>query len=1406
MEGVIELNKQQLIGELKKRKLPTTGNVNTLRNRLKSFFEEQLNGLDQEIERIQNEEEVVQNRFESLSFIDKKIEEKRRELERLKQSRLNAEVHQREEAGFYNHRDFDLDSENGSNVIVNGGLDYRRNDQVNSTMNVNRSAAMFTFRDIENSMNTFSGSDNYGIECFIEEFEENARMLKWNDDQRVVYGKRLLRGKAKLLIRTVVCSTWVQLKKELHKEFGKKLSIAEAHRLLQSTKMQQGDDTGEYVLKMRELARNNNIDEKSLVEYIVEGIHDYHSNKVILYGASSIEELKIKLLAYEKFKGGLKDKNPKNKQLTDSKTKDNASEPKKNMNERSSNSKENKRCFLCGDSSHIQNACPTKEKGLKCFKCNDFGHRACDKICPKYEGKREEKIKDSSSLNFLSGARSIKEVEMCGKKIRALFDTGSEINVIKSNLFQKLKISYDIGSARKFIGLGGAKIVSNKFFMGKVGVDGEVFDSKIFIFDDNEIEDDLIIGMELMLPHRVTFECGQIKMEKLNENVEEMGSSKEVTRIMNIVVDGDELDGIPEKVKSLIENYRPKKPKDTDIVFDIQLEDDLPVYTRPRRLANVEKEIVEKQIEEWIKEGVIKRGSSNYAATVVVKTKKNGKHRICIDYRKLNKKIIRDRFPTPNMEDVLETLQDSLVYCTIDLKNGFFHVPVGEKSQKYLSFVTHSGQYLFLKTPFGCCNSPAVFMRYINEVFRDLINKGIVIVYMDDVAILAKSEDEAIERLKIVLDVAAEAGLQISWQKCQFLKRSIEFLGHVVENGTIRPSPAKQEAVRKFKELKNVKEVQSFLGLTGAFRKFIKDYALIARPLSNLLRKGVQFKFEEEEKKAFGMLKLKLIQEPVLKMYRQNAETQLFTDASKLGFGAILMQKSADDDQFHPVYYMSIKTSPVEEKYDSYTLEVLAIVKALEKFRNYLLGTKFKIITDCEAFTKTMQKQEIIPKIARWVMAMQEFSFEIEHRTSEQMKHVDAFSRVLSVVSVEDNLTIKIRKMQNEDNGVNRIRTILQHQDSYEAYMLRNGILYKYVSGRDLLVVPEAMEAEVIKASHGNGHFGIKKVEEDIGQQFFIVKAKEKIKKFIGNCVQCILIERKRGKGEGFLHPIDKGDSPLDTYHIDHLGPMVATTKLYKYLFVVIDAFSKFTWIYPTKTTNAKEAIDKLKIQQQIFGNPRRIISDKGTAFTSDDFKQFCEIENIQHIKTTTGMPRANGQVERVNESIIPVLSKLALDNPEKWFKYVSSVQQALNGTFHRSISTTPFKLLFGVNMKSKLNLNVLEALEESFIKQFEKQRDEERDEAKKQIIRIQDENSSQFNKKRKQAKSYDINDLVAIKRTQFVNGNKLAEKFFGPYRISKVKSNERYDVIKEGNHAGPKITSTSAEYIKSWCSSEADE
>lgn len=206
------------------------------------------------------------------------------------------------------------------------------------------------------------------------------------------------------------------------------------------------------------------------------------------------------------------------------------------------------------------------------------------------------------------------------------------------------------------------------------------------------------------------------------------------------------------------------------------------------------------------------------------------------------------------------------------------------------------------------------------------------------------------------------------------------------------------------------------------------------------------------------------------------------------------------------------------------------------------------------------------------------------------------------------------------------------------------------------------------------------------------------------------------------MHSIEKGEAPLDTYHIDHLGPMVQTRRLYKHLFVVVDAFTNFVWIYPTKSTTVKEVLDKLKFQQQTFGNPRRIISDKGSAFTSDEFTTYCNDEKIEHIKTTTGMPRANGQVERINRVIIAALTKMSIEDPTKWYKHLPSIQMAINSTYNKSIASKLFKLLFGVDMKQKIDSNVVEALEESFAQQFSDQREETRKKAKEQILKIQKE------------------------------------------------------------------------------------
>ncbi|GFY31813.1 transposon Tf2-6 polyprotein [Trichonephila clavipes] len=315
------------------------------------------------------------------------------------------------------------------------------------------------------------------------------------------------------------------------------------------------------------------------------------------------------------------------------------------------------------------------------------------------------------------------------------------------------------------------------------------------------------------------------------------------------------------------------------------------------------------------------------------------------------------------------------------------------------------------------------------------------------------------------------------------------------------------------------------------------------------------------------------------------------------------------------------------------------------------------------------------------------------------------------------------------------------------------------------------MQAELIKLIHENGHFSVGKTEEIVKQEFFIPNLSNVVKKVIVNCVPCILANKKTGKKEGFLNPISKESIPLN-------------------------AFTKFTWLYSVKTVSAESALEKLKQQQKTFGNPIRITSDRGPAFTSKLFNDYCDEENIQHLQIATGVPRGNVQVERIHRTLIPVLNKLSLDDSTKWYKYVDRLQRILNSTISRSTKWTPFELLVGIKMHNKEDILIKDLLLEEMAKELLEQREFLRNDAKKNIETLQSENRKTYNRRRKKASLYK-GDLVAIQRTQFGAGLKLRPKFLGPYKVTKVNSKDRYEVAKVGQHDGPNSTTTSADLMK---------
>lgn len=245
--------------------------------------------------------------------------------------------------------------------------------------------------------------------------------------------------------------------------------------------------------------------------------------------------------------------------------------------------------------------------------------------------------------------------------------------------------------------------------------------------------------------------------------------------------------------------------------------------------------------------------------------------------------------------------------------------------------------------------------------------------------------------------------------------------------------------------------------------------------------------------------------------------------------------------------------------------------------------------------------------------------------------------------------------------------------------------------------------------------------------------------------------------------------------------------------------------IYPVKSTDADEVIKKLELQREVFGNPFRIIADKAGAFRSKALEDYCKDNNIVRHLITTGVPRGNGQVERLNRVIIAMLTRLSINDPKQWFKFVNQLQTTINSTVTRSTGSTPFELLVGVKMRTKEDVELANQLDESLRQDFCENRQQQRQLAKSNIAKIQEENKKTYNRNRKEAIKYKVGDLVAIKHTQFGVGRKLCPKFLGPYEVTIVKRNDRYGVSKIGQHEGPNVTSSAADLMKPWSSLEDD-
>lgn len=827
--------------------------------------------------------------------------------------------------------------------------------------------------------------------------------------------------------------------------------------------------------------------------------------------------------------------------------------------------------------------------------------------------------------------------------------------------------------------------------------------------------------------------------------------------------------------------------------MSLKLRCEEPVVYNPYRMSVSEKEVLRGIIEELLDNGIIRESVSPYASPVLLVKKKTGDFRLAIDYRRLNAKLVKEKFPLPLIDDQLDRLGGHNFFITLDMASGFYQVAMAEESIEKTAFITPEGHFEFLRMPFGLANSPAVFQRLVNNVLGDLRNK-IAFPYVDDIIIPCKTIDEGLTRLEMVLSALRKNNLTLKLSKCEFFKTSIDYLGREVNKDGIRPGSKKINALLHMTMPQNVKQVRQFVGLAGYFRKFVPNFAKLVEPLTVLTRKDSKWEWSSLQIDAVNNVKSSLASRPILAIFDPTLPTELHTDACANGLGAILFQNTGKDKKV--VGYFSKQTTREQKYYHSYELETLAVVLALKFFRVYLVGIEFKVVTDCNALRTTFTKKDLIPRVGRWWLEVQDFNFIIEYRPGKQMAHVDALSRNAAVESVSTiDLTeadwVTVAQMQ--DTEISKIAEILEGKrksSSYKQYVQeylikRNKVYKKLGKGKIAWVVPKSARWQICKLCHDDaGHLGLEKTLERITDSYWFSGMRKFVSKYIKACLNCLYYKHPAGKKQGKLHPIEKSPVPFHTLHLDHLGPFVVSKHKNQYILVVIDGFTKFVFLEAVKNTKVRYVTKTLLNIFYLFGVPLRLITDRGSAFTSNTFKVFCSSYGIKHVLNAVATPRANGQCERINRTVLNCLATTTGGQPEVlWDNYLKQIQSVLNCTSNKTTSVSPLEALAGYKGRTIAESRILNCIKEN------SSRVDLQDLRRKVSQRITNDQLAQkrrFDKTRASANQYDVGNVVMVLKTDNPatgSSRKLIPKFKGPFRINRVMFNDRYEVedLREG-------------------------
>lgn len=706
----------------------------------------------------------------------------------------------------------------------------------------------------------------------------------------------------------------------------------------------------------------------------------------------------------------------------------------------------------------------------------------------------------------------------------------------------------------------------------------------------------------------------------------------------------------------------------------------LPGSTPPKGrifpLSQPEEEAMKSYIEGELAKGFIRPSTSPASSGFFFVKKKDGSLRPCIDYRGLNDITIKFRYPLPLVPAALEQLRQAQYYTKLDLRCAYNLIRIRAGDEWKTAFSTSSGHYETLVMPFGLSNSPSVFQSFINDVFRDMLNRWVV-VYIDDILIYSNTYHEHIQHVRAVLQRLIQHKLYAKAEKCEFHRTSTSFLGYIISREGVAMDDGKVKAVLEWPQPHTLKELQRFLGFANFYRRFIRNFSGVAAPLTTMTRrKTSRLTWSPEAVRAFQELKRRFTSAPILRHPDPELPFTVEVDASNTGIGAVLSQRQGEPSKMFPCAFYSRKLSAAERNYDVGNRELLAMKAALEEWRHWLEGAKhpFVILTDHKNLEYLRSAKRLNPRQARWAMFFTRFDFTVTYRPGSKNVKADALSRQ----------TDEPERSGNTENILPETLLLapVQWDIMTEISQANEQIAIPATCPPDHTFVPAHLRDRLLHQVHdfpSSGHLGITATLQLLQNQFWWETMPADVTTFLNHCTACQTTKASHQAPAGLLQPLPIPQRPWSHIAIDFVTDLPESQGNTTIL-NVIDRFSKTCRLLPLpKLPTAMETAELLcNAVFRFYGLPDDIVSDRGPQFTSRVWAAFFKQLNINISLTSGYHPESNGQTERMNQELTRFLRTYCSQNQTDWSRYLIWAEYAQNSLRKPATGITPFQCVLG--------------------------------------------------------------------------------------------------------------------------------